>query len=479
MKKILKLIGIFLVVFVIFLYFVGSCTERPETNKQESEVLNEVTPDEYEKRLNERLKKKPKASFILQANASSQEDLLNDFEKKTPFYYIDDFIDNWFVGYNDIKDYFKGNESYPVEPVEPKESITIPYEYEFYGKNRVVYQNGVYEIITCKIMTSAPVKNKSKTGVVRYTRTNSYGDFTSFSFEISAYRLDRTFSEKNGFILHFYGLNSYTSGLTAEFVKNYLTGLHRAYFVGSSENSLKQFNVSSDFTVPIQNICFNGFNDNVPNVFNISSTTSNDYQFSQSVNNYYTEFKYWTLPNVYYNNKAGDIITYENVENYNQYGYTYNNVTNSIEFDPNLYSNFFDLDIKPKLENEFNNIFSHFPDIDATYSDDDTNVNYNNLVEIIKQLQQPSPVVTGNVNVDVDVTFPSEFYKTYPPLNTEPVFVAENPDVDFAFDSPLPMRVLETSGGFISLASDFLEDIGLMPVLLLCLSLGLIVMFFL
>ncbi|MDE5582282.1 MAG: hypothetical protein K2J08_01070, partial [Ruminococcus sp.] len=130
---------------------------------------------------------------------------------------------------------------------------------------------------------------------------------------------------------------------------------------------------------------------------------------------------------------------------------------------------------------KYDSLFSFFPDIDVTFPDIDGN--RNNLV-IIQQPPDPAttyPVATGdiNVNVEVDVTFPPEFYDKYSPLDTTPAFIAENPDVDFALDSPLPTRVLETSGGFIYFASDFLNDVGLMPVVLFCVSLGFVVMVFL
>lgn len=501
MKKFLKIIVLFLLIFLIFLYFVGSCTERPETytSKNESSLTDVeiLTPEEYQKSMDELINNPPITQTVfkspfLQAHAESTKvEEYVKYLKDTVFYDIDDFVDDWFVGYNDLKDYFSGNESYPVSPVEPKESITAPFEYKFYGKNRVVYKSGAYEIITCDIITTGKVADKSKTGAVKYTRTNNLNQSTQFGFAISVFDIVKHFSSTNGFVVNFYGLDSYTFGLTSNFTDNYLASRHRAYFLGSSVNSLKQYNISSNNSVTIDKICYDNSSDSLPNHFSIGSVVSNDYEFSQSVNNYFVDLNYWKLPNVYYNNRAGDTITKNNISNYNEYGYTYNSVTNSIEFDPDVYADFFDLNIKPKLEAEYDLIFSKFPDIDAKF--DDIDVKYNNLIDIMNEIKNPPsttttgtyPVGTGNcgcdcdINVTVDVTFPPEYYKTYPPLNTEPAFVAENPDVDFALDSPLPVRVLETSGGFISLASDFLDDAGLKPVVLMGVALGLITLFFL
>lgn len=181
------------------------------------------------------------------------------------------------------------------------------------------------------------------------------------------------------------------------------------------------------------------------------------------------------------------IITQSNINNYSEYGYTYNSVTNSIDFAPNVFSDFFDLNVKPKLEAEFDSIFSHFPDIDAEFGDLD--VKYNNIIDIMNEINNsPTTTVTGtypvgtgdiNVNVTVDATFPEEFYRKYPALTTEPAFVAENPDVDFALDEPLPLEILNSSGKILAIATEILNDNGLMPVYIMCIALGLVALFLL
>ncbi|MDE5584003.1 MAG: hypothetical protein K2J08_09895, partial [Ruminococcus sp.] len=130
---------------------------------------------------------------------------------------------------------------------------------------------------------------------------------------------------------------------------------------------------------------------------------------------------------------------------------------------------------------KYDSLFSFFPDIDVTFPDIDGN--RNNLV-VIQQPPDPAttyPVATSdiNVNVEVDVTFPPEFYDKYPPLDTTPSFIAENPDVDFALDSPLPLEILETSGNILAMATDIINDSGLMPFYLMCISLGLVAFFLL
>lgn len=504
MKKFFKKLGLFALVFLVTLYFIGSCTERPEYKpKVESSapVYTELTPDEYQKRMDEIVRQPPvtKTAFfkspMLQAHAESLTDKIDDFADKTGLYEYSD----WWQGYwNYLTDkddgFFSGNDSYPVNPVnpvEPKESVTIPFQYDIYGKNRVVYANGSYEIIECRLITSQ-AKSSGKTGRIKYTRTNQYHQYTTFGFDIRASGLGKAFSKDYAFYFNYYAYSSGSFGSVGDFS---FSDSHCAYFTGNSKNSLKQFNISSNTAVTNNQICYHSSSNYYPNTFTMSSTNSNDYAFTQSINNYYLNYSYWRFPNVYYNNNAGNTITKNNINNYTEYGYTYNSVTNSIEFDPDVYADFFDLNIKPQLRAEFDNIFSHFPDIDAEFGD--LNVHYNNIIEIINEINQSTstttttivtgtyPIVTGgsgggcNCNITVNATFPSEFYNKYPTLNTEPAFVAENPDVDFSFDAPLPVRALKVSGSFITLASDFIEDTGLMPIALMFVSLGLILTFLL
>lgn len=503
MKKVLKIIFIFLLLFVVFLYFVGSCTERPETytSNNESSVteVEELTPEEYEERLNKVIQDSQKKNMskggILQANAGWQDDLLNDFFNDTTFFPSAGDVADFFSGYfnylkNPDAEYYDDNPSYPINPAEPKEEITVPYEYKLSGKNKIIYEGGVSEIIICNI-TTTDYSTDYKTGVIKYDRIGSFGS-TTFSFEIRCTSISKTFDSDHGVAFNYVGIpGKYAVGVTESF----LSKKHRCNFVGTSVNSLNTIFVKSSKALSNEVICYDtDYHQYKANVFTSSSLVSNDYEFIQTFKIYTSSNKYWSFPISYVNNGGGNVINKNNVSNYNEYGYTYNNITNSIEFDPDVYADFFDLNIKPKLQAEYDLIFSRFPDIDAVFGDD--NIHYNDIVSIIQQIQQSTettittevtvttatvfyPVVTGDINVNVEVTFPPEFYKTYPPLNTEPAFVAENPDVDFAFDAPLPVRALEVSGGLITLASSFIEDVGLMPIVLMGIALGFVVMFFL
>lgn len=495
MKKFFKRLILFVLVFVVTMYFIGSCTSNNKVVVKKSKEVHEVTPEEYEKEMQELIG--GQASFFenfgLNAYADDIVDdfgqLYKDFFEKTPVYkvykYLSDKSDLEKSSFSNVEKGGGGHYRYPVE--DDKSTVVVNYEYDFYGKNRVVYNNGTYEIIECRVLTSAPVSSKERTGVIKFTRTNQNYSTMSFSFDISLYSLSQSFSSSSAFTLSFYGLNSYVVGCNTDFISNYLGSGHFVQFAGNSVNSIKQFDINDSKAVAQYKICYNSWSSTYPNVFSVCSTSSNDYEFSQSVDNYYSKFGYWRMPNLYYNNNAGDTITENNINNYIKYGYTYNNVTNSVEFDPDVYLNYFDTNIKPLFESEFNSIFSKFPDIDSKFGDLD--IKYNNVVDIINNIPTTTtttttvsgtyPIVTGDINVSVDVTFPEEFYKTYPALTTEPALVADSPDIDYALDEPLPVRALEVSGVIFTLASDFISDLGLMPIALMCVSLCFISMFFL
>ncbi len=501
MKKFFKVFALIMLVFLVFLYFLGSCTSDPEHNKNDNVVeFHEVTPEEYEKEMQKLIGSQASFDFSLTAYADNVIDdvgqVYKDMWESTPAYNIYDYLKSK-SELDTVNNTHGGGGHYRYPSTDDKSTAIINYEYDIYGKNRVVYSNGTWEIIECRILTSAPVTTGLKTGAVKYTRTNQNYSTTSFSFDISLYGLSQSFGSSSAFTFSFTGLDSYCAGCSENFIKNYLKKSHFLRFEGSNVNSLKQFDVSTSTAILMQFICYDSWSGSYPNVFSICSSVSNDYEFSQSIDNYYAKFGLWKMPNLYYNNNAGDTINQTNINNYKQYGYTYNEITNSIEFDPDVFLNYFDLNIKPQLQAEFDSIFSKFPDINAKFGD--LEIEYTNLVDIINNINNSTttttttvtgtyPIVTTGgggcdcdiyVTVTVDVTFPEEFYKKYPTLTTEPAFVADSPDIDYALDEPLPLEILGSAGQFLTTFSDILTDNGLMPLYMMCIALSLVAFFLL
>ena len=177
MKRFFKRLLIFILIFLIVMYFIGlfhSDDYKPKEEENTTPVYTELTPDEYQRKMDELINNSSQVtqtvfkSPILQAHASNiEENLIVFFEQKTA-YDIEDWIDNWFVGARDIKqgikDIFDGNNSVPVKDTDytPQSSVTVPFQYVFYGKERVVYKNATWEIITCQLVPpQQPVISKT------------------------------------------------------------------------------------------------------------------------------------------------------------------------------------------------------------------------------------------------------------------------------------------------------------------------------
>ncbi len=458
MKKFLKILAIFGLIFLVFCYFLGACTADSNNNNNNNNEIHELTPEEYEQEMQDLVG----SQFLgLTAHAESvvdsAEQLWRNMWELTPAYNIYDYLSKKKELHTINNSHGGGGHyRYPVE--DDKSTVVINYEYDFYGKNRVVYSSGAWEIIECRLLTSDARSDGIKTGVVKYTRTNQNYSTTSFSFDISTVSVTQVFNSTTGFYVKFKGLESYTQGCTQAFLDKYLTTEHIAEFVGSATNDVKQINYNSTKSYGQEVICW-GARGSYPNIFSLCSTVSNDYEFSQTLDNYYSNNSLWRLPNLYYNNNAGDTINQTNVNNYKQYGYTYNTETNSIEFDSDVFLSYFDTTLKPLIQTEFNSVFSKFPEISAKFGD--LEIEYTNLVDIINNINSTTtittitgtyPVVTGgdiNVNVTVDIAT-----VTCEALTTDS-FVVGNIDIDNILNADLPEKSIKSASALINLSLDF------------------------
>lgn len=514
MKKFFKGFFLVLLVFMIFLYFVGSCTERPEYKPSsdtgtDTPAYTEVKPDEYEDIMNRAINSS--SSFFLTAHASDDSSLLdkidklNEFTDLTNYYNFRDGIKDYLDYLRDPDDgYFYDHSNYP--PVDsssfekPVTSVNIPKQYDICAKNRINYANNVYEIVDIQVsFTNPTTSDEVKNGHILFVRRNSLGYSTSFGFDIYANRMLSSWGSSYGFGIEFMALKSGMTGFDMPGDESFFTSSKGLYFKSESTNSIATASVNSSGIFSKSSLCNNSSKPQISsygiNVYTLCQAVSNDYSFITSLNSYQGS-NYSKSVNYYYNNNAGDTVTTNNYTKYSDYGYTYNSVTNSLEFDPDVFANWFDADIVPKLQLTYDDIFSKFPDINATFNDYTGELN--NLIEIYNQstetittsaISNPPATVTGNgnggcdcdiyVTVTVDVTLPEEFYRKYPTLTTEPAFVAKNPDTDYAFDEPLPLEILKTSGNILTMVSDIITDSGLMPMYIMCIALSLVAFFLL
>ena len=486
-----------LLVFLVFLYCIGSCSSRSERESfSDNKVIHEVTPEEYEKEMQELIGGQASFDFGLTAYADeSNLELIKDYYKNSELF----DKENWEIGKKEIMQLFtKDNNAFKSVKDDTGESyVKVPYTYEMYGKNLVIYKGGTWENVEIWISTTSAVSDGSKTGTLRIRRTNQNYSYTTFNFDVSVSAINRTFGSDKAFLIKFVGISSNVSGCTSDFIDKYLTNVHIVSFSLSSVNKIRTYSSSASVALTSEKLIFNTNNADsyTPNGYTLSSFVTNDYEFSQSIDSYVSANKCIKPVNLYYNNNANSIVNNNNVNNYNDY--IYNSETNTIDFDTDAFISYFDTELTARFESLFNDIFSRFPDIGVDISTDD-DINYNNLIDIINQLTTSTttttttettgtyPIVTTggggcdcDIYVTVDVTLPEEFYRTYPTLTTEPAISIDKPDLDFVLGSELPVDALSSASSLVNLAYDFFDSVGLTPILVMGVALGLVAMFFL
>lgn len=464
MKKFFKILAIFGLIFLVFCYFLGACTADSNNNSSSNSNVEfrEVTPEEYEREMQEFIGGQASFDFGLTARAEdkSNAELIRDYFKNSEFF----DLDNLQVGTKDLRQLFtKDNNAFKsAEDNETGDSyVKVPYTYEMYGKNLVVYKGGTWENVEIWISTTSAVSDGSKTGTLRIRRTNQNYSYTTFNFDISVSAINRTFGNDKAFLIKFVGINSNVSGCTSDFVDKYLTNVHIVSFSLSSVNKIKTYSSASSVALTAEKFIFNTNNADsyTPNGYTLSSFLTNDYEFSQSIDSYVSANKCIKPVNLYYNNNANSVVNNSNVSNYNDY--TYNSDTNTIDFDTESFLNYFDADLMPKFRSLFDDIFSRFPDVDVDISTED-NITYNNLIDIINQLTTSTtttttvtgtyPVVTGgdiNVNVTVDIAT-----VTCEALTTDS-FVIGDIDIDNILQADLPEKSIKSASALINLGLDF------------------------
>lgn len=485
-KKVIKRSLVVVSGFVLMLYFMGSCSHRVPIKHTDlvPRVYTEVPLDEYEKHLNDEMKHTSLSYKPLEAYAGVSDTLDNWFDK-TNLYDVYDFTKGYF-------DYLKNPDYYPEDdnnippPVNtskedsPVTSAIIPYHYNAYGKERVNYNNGVYEIVVCRFDADLSINSSPAKGHITFTRNSSAGYSTSFGFDVKLFSVSQSFNSNTGFSFNYTVLDTNVSGIDTISTdwKNINGKAVRVYFDSSLTNNIHTTTYISNTVASISAFVSSNTSTNSQNRFTVSQTFSNDYTFNTSLNDYQNSGRTKSV-NVYYNNHAMDVVTTNNYNNYSEYGYTYNSVTGSLELNPNVIADFFDTSIKPQLDLKFDDLFSVMPDIDATIKDYTGETN--NLVEVIQQSTSTAttpagtyPVATGDINIEFNVTFPEEYYKKYPAFTTTPSYKVNEPDLDFAFGEKLPNETLSVAGKFLNGANNLVHESGLFPFVLFSVSVGLI-----
>ncbi len=473
MKKFFKILAIFGLIFLVFCYFLGACTADSNNNSSSNSNVEfrEVTPEEYEREMQEFIDGQAFDFYNFGLNVYAEDksnlEIIKDYYKNSEFF----DLDNLQVGTKDLRQLFtKDNNAFEsVKDDDTGESyVKVPYTYEMYGKNLVVYKGGTWENVEIWISTTSAISDGSKTGTIRIRRTNQNYSYTTFNFDISVSAINRTFGNDKAFLIKFVGINSNVSGCTSDFVDKYLTNVHIVSFALSSVNKIKTYSSSASVALTAEKFIFNTNNADsyTPNGYTLSSFLTNDYEFSQSIDSYVSANKCIKPVNLYYNNNANSVVNNSNVSNYNDY--TYNSDTNTIDFDIDSFLNYFDTDLIPKFRSLFDDIFSNFPSLDVDISTED-NITYNNLIDIINQLTTSTtttvtgtyPIVTTggggcdcdiNVNVTVDIAT-----VTCEALTTDP-FIVGDIDIDNILQADLPERSISSASSLLKLAFGFFDS---------------------
>lgn len=460
MKKFLKIFVIFLLIFLVFLYVLGSCS----SSRQEPEHINyhEVTFDEYQKEMQDFIDNQASFVFNAYADDKSYTEIIKDYYKNTEFF---DF-DNWLTGVKELKQmYIDTNNAFKstVNDDTNETYLVVPCTYEFYGKNLIVYGSGsTWENVEVWLSTTSAVTDGSKTGTIRVRRTNQNYSYTTFQFDISVSDISLSSSSYADVFVTFTGLSSNLAGCDSDLL-SYLSATHIVSFCVSSVNTVKTFKSSSNSLLSNYVLFWNikKSSSYYPNCYTLSSLITNDYTFSNSIDVKCSNEKCVKPLNFYYNNNANSVVNTNNINNYNDY--VYNNDTNTIDVDlPSLLA-YFDAELSPQLQLLFDDLFSCFPDINVDISSDDDDINYNNLIDIINQLNTTTTsTATGtyqintaddiNINVTVDIAT-----VTCDALTTDN-FIVNDIDIDDIFNADLPVLSIKSSSSLIRLAFSFFSD---------------------
>ncbi|MDE5772387.1 MAG: hypothetical protein K2I06_12305, partial [Ruminococcus sp.] len=288
----------------------GYCAGRSnfENSSTENSIV-EVLPDDYEKIMNDFVSGNVNFSLMAYAADNPIVDKLDEFFDKTNLYDISDFVSGYF-------DYLANPDYYPEEtaplPVvgksdsdNPVTSAVIPYHYNAYGKERIIYPSGVTELVVCRFDADLISDSSKAKGHITFTRSNSLGYATSFGFDIRLTNISQTFNSSSGFTFVYKPLATNVTGI--ENFSPYVGNNYRVSFYSSTVNDINNFYATSDTSLNYSRF----INNSTPvinkstNIFCVSQVFSNDYDFINSVYNYQNNSRTKSV-NFYYNNHAGD-----------------------------------------------------------------------------------------------------------------------------------------------------------------------------
>ena len=382
--------------------------------------------------------------------------------------------------YNLLKDYFSSEVGGTSSDgsgggSNHRQSITIPKYYDFRGRQVVQYGSGLREAV---VMTVSYIVPASGQGSGTYTITRQFNSVaTAFQGDL-LYMSEpfRYFCDLNSSVPQLSSVGYLQQGLLVSPAgsqywmydnRDYYT---QHYFMGSGIFQTYLVTVYDDSRTNLTNenlLYYNWTSGRIgyyePPPYTIVDVATNDIDYYRQATNDKNVYKQWNYPITYNNTfQGGDTINTTNVNNYNDYGLTVNNL-GYLDFDESVFLDHL-VDLQADIDANFRTVYERLPEPDATYELYDGTYYY--PFETAEEV--PATSSGGDVYYTIDVNID---WATYDPLSTEYVGVP----VDVSVLRPLPEDVLQDGADWMRLFTYFWDKLGYLPLVLGVMALLLVV----
>lgn len=335
------------------------------------------------------------------------------------------------------------------------------------GKKRLYYTKAdTYENITCGLNFDYSTKEDT----IRLTRSG-FGALSTFYL----------YSQENTSIT----LTWSASGYAFKGTNQSSSGASTSFEVASTHIRMDSFSVNilpetkvSQLTIVSDNSSYLYGNNSTPAIYaeNTFATNSRDYNANHTLID--NSKSYWNPVTIYnvFPAKSGDTINQNNINNYSQYGYSWNSVTNTVEFDPDVLAAYINGELLPQLMALYIDAYQHFPDVDADINDQD--ITYYDPFDDGSETDTLPPATFppggGLTPSELDAVLNSE---TFYILDMDTDIPALTIDTLPAVDN-LPAGVSSAVAGISTYALNLFDTLGLTSIFIALTVLGFVVFLF-
>lgn len=356
------------------------------------------------------------------------------------------------------------------------EKSTVSSQLNSVGKKRIYYgYSGKYELIRCELTYNQD--NKEVT--YKITRSFDGAMYTYYVYSNEGSEITVSWAS-SGYTVRS-SINSIRGGQN---VQNQ-TPLVNIRMTSYSVNSLPVSTLSTNTktAVPDNSSWILGANGTIRD-YAENTFETNDYTYNLNHSVITNSNKYWNPATIYLPTyipvSSGTEINQTNINNYSEYGYTWNDTTNSVDVDMDVLTAWVQNELIPQLELVYKGTYQDFPDIDVDITDQDIDYLHPFEEEEEETETQPPetyPPATGGGGGG-GLT-PSELESV---LDQETYYILdmETGLPEMALDSlpaveNFPPEVLEAVGGISSFVIDLFSASGLLSVFMALVVLAFIV----